>query len=493
MEAALVKNADRMMLSAVALEEGIEVAFVDGQSGLIPFHDMPEVSAGGGVARLEVPNPYEIVAVLLNGESTEIPWDFARHYCDQSYRPRIEAIARKGRESLGRRIRERRESAGLTQGELAEHSAIGRVTLVRIEQGDQSPRSNTLTAIARALGLAVEDLLVGPSQLTHAPGASLKLTGELRVPAAEKIIDYVKDGLSFMFRNALLGWQATRQAEATQTLAKAHAKARALLVPGDAQDVSVELSIGEEITQHIVYREKVRVSNILGAAQSAQEILGDREVPDVEPDAEWRQRWVEGVQDVSTDELRAVYAQILAGKVSQPESVSMLTLSRVRDLDARTAVLFLDACNRTLAEYAIDGGISHRALINTQLGYSDLSGFHFSRDLNSILQQYGLVEPYESNFVMRREELHGGHHFRLTYGLGRMLFHIEGNEFVIHDCLRFTSAGLELSQVLDVPGDFQCFRAIKDFLTPETILVSTESTMAQSSPDGIHWQTPTHD
>ena len=180
MEAALVKNADRMMLSATALEEGIEVTFVDGHSGLIPFHDVPEVAAGEGLARLEVPNPYEIVVVLLNGESTEVPWDFARHYCDQSYRPRAEAIARQGRESLGLRIRELREAAGLTQGELAENSAIGRVTLVRIEQGDQSPRYGTLTAIARALDLAIEDLLVGSPQLVQAPGTSARFaTGEI--------------------------------------------------------------------------------------------------------------------------------------------------------------------------------------------------------------------------------------------------------------------------------------------------------------------------
>ena len=106
-----------------------------------------------------MPNPYEIVVVMAGGESTEIPWDFARHYCDRSYRPRVEAIARQGRQSLGRRIRELREDAGLTQGVLAERSAIGRGTLVRIEKGEQSPRFSTLSAVAGALDLAVEDLL----------------------------------------------------------------------------------------------------------------------------------------------------------------------------------------------------------------------------------------------------------------------------------------------------------------------------------------------
>ena len=159
MTATLVKNADRMMWSATLLDEGIELTFADGCSGLIPFGALPDVIAGGGVRQLELPNPYEMVIVMADGESTEIPWDFARHYCDQSYRPKIEAIARRGRRSLGRRIREIRDGAELTQEDLAARASIGRVTLARIENGQQSPRFNTLAAIASALGLTVDELL----------------------------------------------------------------------------------------------------------------------------------------------------------------------------------------------------------------------------------------------------------------------------------------------------------------------------------------------
>ena len=159
MAATMVKNADRMMLAAAPLDAGIELAFADGCTGLIPFRDLPEILSGGGVAGLELPNPYEIVVMTAGGDRTEIPWDFARHYCDRSYRPRVEAIARQGRETLGRRIRERRKSSGFTQGELAQRSSIGRTTVARIESGEQSPRFNTLSAIAHALGLTVDDLL----------------------------------------------------------------------------------------------------------------------------------------------------------------------------------------------------------------------------------------------------------------------------------------------------------------------------------------------
>ena len=160
----LVKNADRMMSSASALDEGIELTFVDGCSGLIPFSDLPEVSAGGGLKNLELPTPYEVILITARGDRSEIPWDFARHYCDPTYRPRIEAQARQARESLGGRIRERREAGSLTQAELSSRAGIGRVTLTRIEKGEHSPRTETLTAIARALEVEVEDLILPPSR-----------------------------------------------------------------------------------------------------------------------------------------------------------------------------------------------------------------------------------------------------------------------------------------------------------------------------------------
>ena len=165
MEAVLVKNANRMMTVASLLEDGIELSFADGSKGLIPYADVPEIKERAAVSSLELPNPYEMVLETAHGEQVEIPWDFARHYCDESYRPTIEAIAMRGRQTLGERIRQFRESAGLTQEALARAAGIGRVTLVRLEKGEQTPRFKTLDAIAKALGIRVPELLVEPEWL----------------------------------------------------------------------------------------------------------------------------------------------------------------------------------------------------------------------------------------------------------------------------------------------------------------------------------------
>ena len=104
-DAVLVNNASRMMTTASLSDDGIELSFADGSTGLVPYSDVPEIRERSAVSGLDLPNPYILVLETNRGERVEIPWDFARHYCDASYRPTIEAIAMHGMHTLGERIR----------------------------------------------------------------------------------------------------------------------------------------------------------------------------------------------------------------------------------------------------------------------------------------------------------------------------------------------------------------------------------------------------
>ncbi len=158
---ARVKNAERMMTYAAANNKGIEITFADGCKGIIPFSDIPEVGNLSHLTSIELPDPYQVNVRSSKGDIVELPWDFARHYCDPSYRARVEAVASEGLQSLGKRIRTIRESIGMTQSELAKAAGIGRITEVRIENGEQFPRYETLVVIAEALQRPVEDLVRG--------------------------------------------------------------------------------------------------------------------------------------------------------------------------------------------------------------------------------------------------------------------------------------------------------------------------------------------
>ncbi len=158
--AAQLENAERMMTRAEAGEAGIELLFADGCQGRIPYTDIPELGGFSRLAGIDLPNPYEVVLRTNDGDNIELPWDFGRNYCDPAYRPRIEKVAAAGRQTLGQRIRGLREAAHLTQEKLAEAAGIGRITLVRIEKGEQSPNYETLIALARGLRREPSELLL---------------------------------------------------------------------------------------------------------------------------------------------------------------------------------------------------------------------------------------------------------------------------------------------------------------------------------------------
>lgn len=63
------------------------------------------------------------------------------------------------RRAVGNRIREARLYANLTQERVALVTGIDRPSIVRIEQGQQSPTLDTLFRIADAIGVPLADLV----------------------------------------------------------------------------------------------------------------------------------------------------------------------------------------------------------------------------------------------------------------------------------------------------------------------------------------------
>jgi transcriptional regulator with XRE-family HTH domain len=64
--------------------------------------------------------------------------------------------------SIGRRVREEREKAGLSLSQLAEASGLTKAYLVRLENQAGNPSLEVVAQIADALDLTVADLVGGP-------------------------------------------------------------------------------------------------------------------------------------------------------------------------------------------------------------------------------------------------------------------------------------------------------------------------------------------
>jgi DNA-binding XRE family transcriptional regulator len=151
-----VKGAERMVTAARLAPEGVYVRFADAREGVIPIAELALPSVP---LRVTVPNPH-LIRLFLRGSGTEdIPWDFARHYVDEQYRSASVDAGARGRRLFAQRLRALRSEMGVTQKELASRSGISRVSIARIEIGEQSPRYGTLTALAKALDVPLHRLL----------------------------------------------------------------------------------------------------------------------------------------------------------------------------------------------------------------------------------------------------------------------------------------------------------------------------------------------
>lgn len=63
------------------------------------------------------------------------------------------------RRAVGERVRAARRLASLTQEQVSLRSGVDRASVVRIEQGQQSPTVDTLIRIAAAIGVPLRDLV----------------------------------------------------------------------------------------------------------------------------------------------------------------------------------------------------------------------------------------------------------------------------------------------------------------------------------------------
>lgn len=59
---------------------------------------------------------------------------------------------------MGYRIAKRRTELGMSQEGLAELAGMSRVSIVRIENGEQTPRSHTAERLCKVLGITMNDL-----------------------------------------------------------------------------------------------------------------------------------------------------------------------------------------------------------------------------------------------------------------------------------------------------------------------------------------------
>ena len=184
----------------------------------------------------------------------------------------------------------------------------------------------------------------------------------VKVPALEKLVDYTASGIGAVAGPMLAPWKARKEAEARliesraeadslKLIADAQAEARnSLAAPDQAGRGVVEID-EDGIRQRIEFQERKRQANITSVVRDAASELGDKEVLDREPDHDWTARFFNGVQDVSSEDMRKLWAKVLSGEVEEPGRTSLRTLDILKNMIKRDAKLFGNMCDFVVGNF----------------------------------------------------------------------------------------------------------------------------------------------
>ena len=189
----------------------------------------------------------------------------------------------------------------------------------------------------------------------------------LKIPAFEKLLDYVASGMGAVAGPLLSNWRARNEGRARLTAARFDADVRriesesrseSLGIIAEAQakarrviDSSVDSGRGiakitrDDIIQSIEFQGRKRFANVASVVEEAAEELRDKEVSNHEPDHDWTARFFDCVQDVSSEDMQKLWARILAGEVESPGRTSLRTLDTLRNMTKRDAEVFKDICS----------------------------------------------------------------------------------------------------------------------------------------------------
>ena len=235
----------------------------------------------------------------------------------------------------------------------------------------------------------------------------------VKVPALELLVKYTASGIGAMAGPMLAPWKARKEtqaqligvkadADSLRLIADAQAEARRSLVAPDEAGRGVLDISPNGIAQRIEFQEEKRQANIVSVVQDAAAEIGDKDVLDHEPDPDWTARFFDCVQDVTSEDMRKLWAKVLSGQVEEPGRTSLRTLDILKNMTKRDAQVFEDICDFVIDDfiyYPPEYQTNHQTLgfnnvIHLQnAGLVNSSAFlnrhlHFENEKKQILYRY---------------------------------------------------------------------------------------------------------
>jgi uncharacterized repeat protein (TIGR03899 family) len=156
----------------------------------------------------------------------------------------------------------------------------------------------------------------------------------------------------------------------------------------DKQPIQLYPPIQERTQERINFQElkkQVNIENV--TAFAAEELKNEPLVTDEPLDEDWTTRFFRIAEDISNEDMQALWGKILAGEVKQPKTYSLRTLDLIRNLSKFEADIFMKVANFAIksgnGNYIFKGQQDNKLSSDFNIHYADIA----------LLKEIGLIQP----------------------------------------------------------------------------------------------------
>lgn len=279
-----------------------------------------------------------------------------------------------------------------------------------------------------------------------------------------KLLDLVRSGVGAIFRGLIQRRDAQLKIDVQKIRLRGQADLRQLaseLQVVDAEFTEVDsalisskpaVSLPQRAQDRLNHQEQKRQLNVESiVATAAEDLSEDVDVSDDPVDEDWVARFFGAAQDVSSQEMQALWGKLLAGEVRRPGSFSLRCLDTLRNLAIGEARLF-----KRVLSYALNNSV-----LVVEINGADVPRL---QDVMR-LSEAGLLNPQDLHFSFRRLRLPNG----IDAPNGRVRLeelpvpapHRPLDEFrTLQHSYSLTAAGFELARLLRVPLDAEYLKHV---------------------------------
>lgn len=220
--------------------------------------------------------------------------------------------------------------------------------------------------------------------------------------------------------------------------------------------VEVDISNYDELARRagsrLAYQEIAKQENIEAVVDCAyQELLGKSSVNGETVSRDWMTRFMNSVEDISSENMQKLWGKILAGEVLEPSTFSYRTLECMRNLSKKDAELFERLC-----KIAIDG-----SFIINDLSILKNWGFTYNDILS--MDECGLI--YSSGTIGRGKKILQENFIIIDFGeyilMGKAKEGERRDELAI-ESFPLTKAGREISSIIGAECPFGYIKEVSE-------------------------------